>query len=72
MKTIVHIDQSALKKNRKTGTRDPVITVKNYKSNTRAHSISILGPCTLVYSPDNPLPCGATVWITTKAPITAE
>lgn len=70
MKTIIHIDQRAIRRNRKTGTRDPVITVKTYKTNQRAHRVVIHGPCILRYEPDNPLPCGATVWIETHQPTT--
>jgi hypothetical protein len=70
MKSIIHIDQHALKRNRKSGSREPVITVKTYKTNLRAHSVSIAGPARLVYSPDKPLSCGATVWIETSGNVT--
>jgi len=70
MKSIIHIDQHALRRNRKSGTREPVITVKNYKSNLRGHAVAIAGPARIVYSPDKPLPCGATVWIETQATVT--
>ena len=70
MKTIIHVDQRAIRNNRKTGSRDPVITVKDYKSNLRAHSVELTGPCKLIYSPDKPLKCGATVWLTTDHPVT--
>lgn len=69
MKSIIHIDQHALKRNRKAGTREPVITVKTYKTNLRGHAVQIDGPAKIVYSPDNPLSCGATVWIETQAPV---
>ena len=66
MKTIVHVNQLVIRKNQKTGERDPVLTVKNYKSNTYAHEVEIDGPSKIVYSPDKPLSCGARVWIETE------
>tara|TARA_Y100000588_G_scaffold223141_1_gene237069 strand:- start:11719 stop:11940 length:222 start_codon:yes stop_codon:yes gene_type:complete len=69
LKTIVHVNQHVIKSNHKTGEREPVLTVKNYKSNTYAHEVDILGPCRVVYSPDKPLKCGARVWIETKGEV---
>ncbi len=69
MKTKIHVNQHVIKKNRTEGTRDPVITVKTYKENRYAHEVQILGPSRVVYSPDRPLDCGATVWIETDAEV---
>ena len=69
MKTIIHVNQHVIKRNRLTGERDPTLTVKTYKSNTYAHEVEIDGPSRVVYSPDNPLSCGAHVWIETEAPV---
>lgn len=70
MKTIVHINQHAIRRNAKTGGSEPVITVKTYKSNTHGHQVEVHGPCRVVYSPDKPLSCGARVWIETESPVT--
>jgi hypothetical protein len=59
MKKRIHVNQHAIKRNRKHGTTEPVITVKTYKSNE------------LIYSPDKPLSCGAHVWIETDAEVVA-
>lgn len=67
MKTRIHINQHVIKANRKSGDRNPVITVKRGKLNSYAHQVVVDGPCTVVYSPDKPLPCGASVWIETYA-----
>jgi len=67
MKKIIHINQHIIKKNAKTGAREPVITVKTYKSNDYAHEVYVDGPCKIKYSPDKPLSCGAHVWIETFA-----
>ncbi|HIG59146.1 MAG TPA: hypothetical protein EYQ21_07130 [Flavobacteriales bacterium] len=65
----IHINQHIIKRNKKTGEREPVITVKTYKSNDYASAVDILGTSRVIYSPDKPLPCGATVWIETDAEV---
>jgi hypothetical protein len=69
MKKIIHVNQHVIKSNRKHDKREPVLTVKTYKSNEYAHEVHIDGPCSIIYSPDKPLSCGAHVWIETKANI---
>ncbi len=74
MKTIVHVNQHVVRNNSKSGDREPVLTVKTYKSNDYAHTVELHGPSRVVYRPDNPLSCGAKVWIETndKVEITDE
>ena len=67
MKKIIQVNQHVIKSNRKNDKRDPVLTVKTYKTNEYAHEVHIDGPCSIIYSPDKPLSCGAHVWIETKA-----
>ena len=67
MKKIIHVNQHVIKSNRKHDKREPVLTVKTYNSNEYAHEVHIDGPCSIIYSPDKPLSCGAHVWIETKA-----
>jgi hypothetical protein len=69
MKTIIHVNQHVIKSNRKNGVNDPVLTVKTYKSNEYAHEVMIHGPSKVIYSPDQPLSCGAHVWIETQSPV---
>ena len=59
-----------IRKNHKTGEREPVLTVKTYKDNTYCHEVLVDGPCRVIYSPDKPLPCGARVWIETENDVT--
>lgn len=69
MKTIIHINQHVIKANKKRDSyREPVITVKTYKSTTYTHGVAIVGDdgniiARIIYSPDKPLSCGAHVWI---------
>ena len=69
MKTIVHVNQHAIRRNIKAETKEPVLTVKTYKSNIYAHEVDIKGPSKLVYSPDKPLSCGARVWLETESEV---
>jgi hypothetical protein len=71
VKTIIHVNQHNIKKNVKNGTKDPVLTVKTYKSNDYAHQAIIKDKngeevARIIYSPEDPLSCGARVWIETQ------
>lgn len=70
MKTIIHVNQHNIKHNSKTGDNKPVLTVKTYKDNTYAHEVYVNGPCKIVYRPNDPLSCGAKVWIETQGTVT--
>ena len=69
MKKRIHVNQHKIKSNRKTGDREPVLTVKTYRDNTYCHEVLIEGPCKVIYSPDKPLSCGARVWIETEGDV---
>jgi hypothetical protein len=69
MKTIVHVNQHVIKSNRKNGTKDPVLTIKNYKETRYANEITFNGIVKFVYRPDKPLSCGAHVWAETDGEI---
>ena len=69
MKTVIHVNQLVIRRNNKTGERNPVLSCKPYKSNTYGHEAEITGPCRVVYSPDKPLGCGARVWIETESEV---
>lgn len=69
MKKIIHVNQHKIKSNKKYNKKDSVITIKDYKSNNYAKEVFINGPCKIIYRPDKPLSCGATVWIETESEI---
>ena len=69
MKTVIHVNQLVIRRNNKTGERNPVLSCKTYKDNTYCHEAEITGPCRVVYSPDKPLGCGARVWIETDSEV---
>ena len=70
MKTRIHVNQHVIKANAKSGAREPVLTVKQGKTNRYAQEVTIHGPSRVVYSPDKPLSCGAKVWIATESAVT--
>ena len=52
MKKKIHINQHKIRRNAKTGEREPVITVKTYKTNDYCNEVIIDSPCKVIYSPD--------------------
>jgi hypothetical protein len=65
IKKIIHVNQHIIKANCKDNKRDPVLTIKTYKTNVYAHEVLLTGSSRIIYSPDKPLSCGAHVWIET-------
>jgi len=65
----IHVNRHAIAKNRKHGTKEPVISVKTSKGNIRGHNAQIIVDgeivCEVVYRPEKPLQCGAVLWIET-------
>ena len=63
-KTIVHINSNIIKQNIKKSpeARKPAIAIKGAQLGY-VDRLEIPAPCRIVYQPDNPLPCGARVWI---------
>lgn len=65
----IHVNQHIIKANRKSEVKQPPLTVKTYKENLKAFEVVIEGPSRVVYSPDRPLSCGATLWIETSSEV---
>jgi len=70
MKTVIHVNQHVIRRNKKKGTSEPCLTTKTYKSNDYAHEVVIFDTegneaARVVYRPDKPLSCGARCWIET-------
>lgn len=68
MKTIIHVNQHKVRAG-----EPEVLTVKTYKSNDYASEAEIVVDgsvvAKIVYRPDNPLSCGAKVWIETEGEV---
>jgi len=73
MKKRIHVNQHHIRINKKEGSSLPVLTCKTYKENIRGNRIAIHQDgkyvAEVIYSPDKPLSCGATVWIETHADV---
>ncbi len=65
----IHVNMHKVRANKKHGKNEPVLTIKEGKTNTYCHEVDILGPSKLVYRPDKPLSCGARVWIETTSSV---
>lgn len=69
-KRILHVAQCAIASNRKHGTNEPPIILRDYRGAERAHEVElvvdgeVLGR--FVYRPDKPLSCGARLWMETS------
>ena len=64
LKKKIHINQHVIKRNTKTGEREPVITCKTYKENKYGHQVIIKDDngkevARVIYSPDKPLGRGS-------------
>ena len=71
MKTYIHVNQHKIRANKKHGTNEPVITVKQGKKNTYCHSVEVMGPSVVRYGGNEQpiLPCGARVVIETESEV---
>ena len=70
--TRIHVNQHVIKSNRKDGTNEDVLTVKDYKQNRKSNEVAILDDdgrevARVVYRPEAPLKCGAVCWIETNS-----
>lgn len=65
----IHVNMHKVRANKKHGINEPVLTIKEGRTNTYCHEVDILGPSKLVYRPNKPLSCGARVWIETTAAV---
>ena len=71
MKQIIHVNQHKIRANKKHGTNEPVIAIKQGSKNTYCHEVVINGPSRILYGGnDKPvLACGARVVVKTDAEI---
>ena len=69
MKTYIHVNQHKIRANKKHGTNEPVITIKEGRNNTYCHTVEILGPSKIRYGGNEKpiLSCGARVVIETES-----
>ena len=68
----IHVNQHIIKANKKTGSNDPVLTIKTTSDNIKANHIMIGDNVRLCYAPESPLACGATIWIETTEEVSIQ
>ena len=70
-KKYIHVNQHKIRANKKHGTNEPVITIKEGKTNTYCHEVKINGDSVIRYGGNEKpiLSCGARVVIETEADI---
>jgi len=69
MKTIIHINKNLKQSNDKHGRSTPVCRVEVGGETLYGSRVDILGPSSMIYSPDKPRKCGAKLWIETDAEV---
>ena len=71
MKKKIHINMHKIRANKKHGTNEPVITVKQGRKNTYCHSVEVMGPSVVRYGGNEKpiLSCGARVVIETESEV---
>ena len=69
MKTIIHINKNLKQSNDKHGRANPVWRVEVGGETLYGSRVDILGPSSMIYSPDKPRKCGAKLWIETDAEV---
>ena len=72
MKSQIHINRNIIQYNAKHGTNFPVARVQQGSKVRYGRRVVWDGPSEMVYDPDNPLSCGAKLWIETSAEIFIE
>lgn len=70
--TRLHVNRHVILRNRKHHENEPPLRAKDYKTNRAGHRFKIGDETWLVHQPDNPLSCGAVVWIETTLPVIEE
>jgi hypothetical protein len=64
---IIHINRNVIQSNAKHGRKEPVCRVQEGSVVRYCMEVDIKGPSRMVYNPENPLKCGAKLWIETES-----
>lgn len=69
MTKIIHVNQHVIRHNLKYGADLPPCRVQEGIESRYCREVQINGPSRMVYHPDEPLSCGARLWIETESPV---
>lgn len=65
----IHVNKNVIMHNSKYGSNLPPCRVQQGIKSRYCREVNINGPSTMVYRPDDPLSCGAKLWIETEADV---
>lgn len=66
-KKIIHVNQHVIKHNLKYNANLPPCRIQDKGKSRYCREVVIEGPSRMVYHPNDPLPCGARLWIETES-----
>jgi hypothetical protein len=73
LKKIIHVNQAMIAHNRRNPKNPkPPITIQTSKGSIRASRMKIKGESEVIYQPEDPLRCGARLWIETYEPVVLD
>ncbi|MEM7716251.1 MAG: hypothetical protein AAF349_22205 [Cyanobacteria bacterium P01_A01_bin.68] len=61
-----------VRSNKKNKENEPVVRVQQGSRTGYCHEVEITGKCRIIYSPNNPLGCGARVWIEVESDVAVK
>lgn len=61
--TKICVNSHKIKSNKKNKENEPVLRVQQGSKVNYCHEFEIIGNCRVIYRPNNPLGCGAQVWV---------
>ena len=68
-KKIIHVNQHVIKHNLKYGADLPPCRIQTGRKSQYCREVEIKGPSRMVYQPNDPLSCGARLWIETESKV---
>ena len=70
--THITVNQHVIRSNKKNEENEPVVRVQQGSRTGYCHEVEITGKCRIIYSPYNPLGCGARVWIEVESDVAVK
>jgi hypothetical protein len=65
----IHVDRHVLARNKKHNENERAITVQTSKGPLKGHRVIIYGTSDVIQNEEQPLSCGARVWVETKSEV---
>ena len=69
----IHVNQLVIRHNKKYGNKLPAIRIEDIDTGEIIYCKRVkMGPSTMIYRPEDPLPCGAKLWIECEETIAVQ